>query len=76
MYNTIEAAEMRLLRSILKLEAKEWGLLTWEIFCTILNSDLPVTIHIESHQLPFQKCWSICIINKLPDATPTVFSTN
>ena len=38
--------------------------------CTVMNSDLPVPIHTQSHQLHFQECWSIRVIHKLPDATP------
>ena len=39
------------------------------VTCTVTNSDLPVPIHTQSHQLPFQECWSIRIIHKLPDTT-------
>ena len=38
--------------------------------CTVTNSDLPVPIHTQSHQLPFQECWSVRVIHKLPDTTP------
>ena len=38
--------------------------------CMVVNSDLLVPIHTQSHQLPFQECWSIHIIHKLPDTTP------
>ena len=38
--------------------------------CTVMNSDLQVPIHTQSHQLPFQECWSVRVIHKLPDATP------
>ena len=38
--------------------------------CTFVNSDLPVPIHTQSHQLPFQECWSVRVIHKLPDTTP------
>ena len=31
-----------------------------------MNSDLPVPIHIQSHQLSFQKCSSLHVIEKLP----------
>ena len=34
------------------------------------NPDLPVAIHTQSHQVPFQKCWSVSVIHKLPDSTP------
>jgi hypothetical protein len=34
------------------------------------RTDLPVSMHIQYHQLPFQECWSVCVIHKLPDATP------
>ena len=37
---------------------------------TVSNSDLPVAIHTHSHQIPFQDCWSVSIIHKLPDSTP------
>ena len=37
---------------------------------TVPNSDLPVVIHTQSHQIPFQDCWSVSIIHKLPDSTP------
>ena len=37
---------------------------------TVVNSDLPVPIHTQSLQLPFQECWSIRVIHKLPEATP------
>jgi len=43
--------------------------------CTVVNCDLPVPIHTQSHQLPFQEFWSIRVIHKLPDATPTVSTT-
>ena len=29
-----------------------------------------VKYHTQSHQLPFHECWSVCVIHKLPDATP------
>ena len=38
--------------------------------CTVVNSDLPVPIHTQSHQLPFQECWPVRVIHKLPDPTP------
>ena len=37
---------------------------------TVSNPDLPVAIHTQSHQIPFQKCWSVSVIHKLPDSTP------
>ena len=37
---------------------------------TVSNPDLPVAIHTQSHQIPFQDCWSVSIIHKLPDSTP------
>ena len=40
----------------------------WSI-CGIMNSDLQVSTHTKSHQFPFQECWSIHVIFKLPDAT-------
>ena len=44
--------------------------------CTVANFELPVPIHAQSHQLPFQECWSIHVIHKLPDITPTMSATN
>ena len=38
--------------------------------CLVVNSDLPVPIHNQSHQLPFQECWSVRIIHKFPKAIP------
>ena len=35
----------------------------------VSNPDLPVAIHTQSHQIPFQECWSVSIIHKLPDST-------
>ena len=37
---------------------------------TVSNPDLPVAIHTQSHQIPFQECWSVSVIHKLPDSTP------
>ena len=37
---------------------------------TVSNQDLPVVIHTQSHQIPFQECWSVSVIHKLPDSTP------
>ena len=37
---------------------------------TVSNPDLPVAIHTQSHQIPFQKCWSVSVIHKLSDSTP------
>ena len=37
---------------------------------TDFNPDLPVAIHTQSHQIPFQDCWSVIIIHGLPDSTP------
>ena len=37
---------------------------------TVSNPDLPVAIHTQFHQIPFQECWSIIVIHKLPDFTP------
>ena len=37
---------------------------------TVSNSDLPVSIHTQFHQIPFQECWSVSVIHKLPDSTP------
>ena len=34
------------------------------------SSYLSVSIHTQYYQLPFQECWSVCVIHKLPDATP------
>ena len=39
---------------------------------TVSNPDLPVVIHTQSHQIPFQKCWSVNVIHKLPDSTSAV----
>ena len=36
----------------------------------VSNPDLPVAIHTQSHQIPFQNCWSVSIIHKPPDSTP------
>ena len=36
----------------------------------ISNPDLPVAIHTQSHQIPFQECWSVSVIHNLPDSTP------
>ena len=38
--------------------------------CMVINSDLPVPIHTQSHQLPFQEWWSVHVIYKLLDTTP------
>ena len=32
---------------------------------TVSNPDLPVAIHTQSHQIPFQKCWSVSDTHKL-----------
>ena len=37
---------------------------------TVLNPHLPVAIHTQSYQIPFQECWSVSVIHKLPDSTP------
>ena len=37
---------------------------------TVSNPDLPVAIHTQSHQIPFQECWSVRVIHKLPNSTP------
>ena len=37
---------------------------------TVSNSDLPVAIHTQSHQIPFQGCWSLSVVHKLADSTP------
>ena len=37
---------------------------------TVSNPDLSVAIHTQSHQIPFQDCWSVSNIHKLPDSTP------
>ena len=34
------------------------------------NPDLPVVIHIQSHHIRFQGCWSVSGIHKLPYSTP------
>ena len=33
---------------------------------TVSNPDLPVAIHTQFHQIPFQECWSVSVIHKLP----------
>ena len=38
--------------------------------CGLGWSQLPVAIHTKSHQIPFQKCWSVSVIHKLADSTP------
>ena len=40
------------------------------VSATVLNPDLPVAIHTQSHHIPFQDCWSVSVIHKLPDSTP------
>ena len=35
----------------------------------MVNPDLLVAIHTQSHQTPFQECWSVSVIHKLPDST-------
>jgi len=37
---------------------------------TVMKSNLPVPIHTQSLQLPFQECWSVRVIHKHPDAIP------
>ena len=37
---------------------------------TVSNPVLSVAIHTQSHQIPFQKCWSVSVIYKVPDSTP------
>ena len=37
---------------------------------TASNSELPVTIYTQSHQIPFQEYWSVSVIHKLPNSTP------
>ena len=36
---------------------------------TVLNPDLPVAIHTQSHQISFQECLSVSVIHKLPNST-------
>ena len=36
----------------------------------VSNPDLPVGIHTQSHQIPFQECLSVSVIHKLPYSTP------
>ena len=43
---------------------------------TVSNPDLPVAIHTQSHQIPFQECWSVSAIYKLADSTLTTFAAN
>ena len=38
--------------------------------CMVVNSDLLVPIHTQSHQLPFQAFCSVLVIHKLPEAIP------
>ena len=42
----------------------------------VVTYDLMVFIHTQSHQFPFQECWSVRIIHKLPDATLTMSAAN
>ena len=45
--------------------------MNWHHFTTtVSNPDLPVTIHTQSHQIPFQEYWSVSVVHKLPDSTP------
>ena len=45
-------------------------------FTTMVSSpDLPVAIHTQSHQIPFQECWSVRVIHKLPDHICIQFET-
>ena len=37
---------------------------------TSLDTDLPVAIYTQSHQIPFQECWTVSVIHKLPNSTP------
>ena len=30
------------------------------------NLPLPVTLHTKSHQLPFNSCWNVCVLQNLP----------
>ena len=41
-----------------------------------MNFDLLVPIHTQSHHLPIQESWSIHVIHKLPDDTPTMSAAN
>ena len=43
---------------------------------TLVNSDLPIPIHTQSHRFPFNECWSIRVIYKLQDATPNYVPSN
>ena len=43
---------------------------------TVSNPDLPVAIHTQSHQIPFQEYWSVSVIHKLPESTLTTFAAN
>ena len=44
--------------------------------CRVVNSGLPVSIHTQSHHIPFQECWFIHVIHKLPDVTPNMSAAN
>ena len=37
---------------------------------TVSNPELPVAIHTQFHQIPFQECWSVSVIHKLPNSSP------
>ena len=40
--------------------------------CTILNSDLPLPKQIKFHHIPLRECWSVHVIHKFLDSTPTM----
>ena len=42
----------------------------------VSNPDLPVAIHTQSRLIPFQECWSVTVIHKLPDSTPDTSAAN
>ena len=41
-----------------------------QFITTVSNPDLPVAINTQSHQIPFQECWSVSVMHKLPDYIP------
>ena len=43
---------------------------------TVSNPDLPVVIHTQSHQIPFQECWYVSVIYKLPNSNLTTFTAS
>ena len=41
---------------------------------TLLNPDLLVAIHTQSHQIPFQECWSVSVIHRNYQTSPQTTS--